>query len=150
MTGNQNLISVRFATTQSAARQAIVATIAGLSDFGISQSRCGDIEIALAEAVNNVVEHACVGLPNARGCISCLIKGDLMIVEITDTGRTYPDARLPPGNEADLSGPISDLPEGGFGWFLIHNIAVNVNYERTDNQNRLILEFRIGETTLPP
>ena len=145
--GNQNSINIGFAATQIAARQAIVATIARLTDFGISQSRCGDIEIALAEAVNNVVEHAFEDLPDATGRITCLTRGDTLIVEINDTGRILPNSRLPVAKVANLEGPLSELPEGGFGWSLIRKIAENVTYERTGNQNRLVLEFQVSEIT---
>lgn len=142
-------ISIGFAATQIGARKAIIATISRLPRLGISQSRCGEIEIALAEVVNNVVEHACAGLPDAKGRITCLTGGETLIVEVSDTGRAMPERRLPTGSRADLSGPMADLPEGGFGWFLIRQISENVTYERRDGQNRLILEFR-SEKSGPP
>lgn len=142
---NQNSINTCFAATQIAARQAIVATIARLPDLGISDSRCGDIEIALAEAINNVVEHACANLPDASGCITCLIYGDTLIVEIYDTGRALPDSRPPTGTGANLAVPVPELPEGGFGWSLIHRITANVAYERTGNLNCLRLEFEVDK-----
>lgn len=145
----RNSIRIGFAATQIETRKAIVATIAQLPELGISRSRCGDIEIALAEVVNNVVEHACAGLPDACACITCLIAGDTLIVEVIDTGRPIPDNRLPLGLRTDLSGPIVDLPEGGFGWFLIRQIVANVTYERTDNHNCLILEFGPETSKLP-
>ncbi len=139
---SQNSISIGFAAKQIEARLAIVATISQLPNLGISQSQCGDIEIALAEAVNNVVEHACADLPDASGRITCLIKGDFLTIEISDTGRPLPELRLPTGSKADLSVPLADLPEGGFGWFLICQTASNVSYDRINGQNRLILEFQ--------
>ncbi|MFT4959369.1 MAG: serine/threonine-protein kinase RsbW [Paracoccaceae bacterium] len=142
MPSRQNSISIGFAATQIEARRAIVLTMAQLPDLGISQSRCSDIEIALAEVVNNVVEHAFDGLPDATGHITCLIEADTLTIEVSDTGRPIPDNQLPTGSRADLSGPMADLPEGGFGWFLIRQIATTVTYERTNGQNRLILEFR--------
>ena len=104
----------------------------------------------MAEGVNNVVEHACAGLPNATGRITCLNRGDTLTVEISDTGRPMPENRLPTGSRADLSGPMADLPEGGFGWFLIRQIATHVSYIRTDGQNHLILKFRPEEKNRSP
>ena len=31
---------------------------------------------------------------------------------------------------------IQDMPEGGFGWFMIHTLADSINYERIDDENR--------------
>lgn len=142
---SQNLISIGFAAKQIKARLAIIATIAQLPNLGISRSQCRDIEIALAEAVNNVVEHACADMPGANGHITCLIKGGFLIIEISDTGRPMPEFSLPTVSKADLSVPMADLPEGGFGWFLIRQIVADVRYERTNGQNRLTLKFRTEE-----
>ena len=115
--------------------------------LGISQSQCRDVEIVLVEAVNNVVEHACADLSDASGRITCLTKGDSLVIEISDTGRPMPEFRLPPRSKADLSVPLANLPEGGFGWSLIREITSNVSYERINGQNRLILEFRAERKT---
>lgn len=133
-----------FDATEIAARQTLIATIARLSDIGLSKSRCEDIEIALGEAVNNVVEHACAGMPGARARLTCRFRGDVLLVEIRDTGRPMPENCLPSGAQVDLSGPIEDLPEGGFGWFLIRQIATNIGYTRKGRHNCLTLEFPAG------
>jgi serine/threonine-protein kinase RsbW len=147
---SQNTISIGFAAQQIAARQAIIETVARLQKLGVSPTQCGDIEIALAEAVNNVVEHACADLPGANGFITCQFNDHILIIEISDTGRALPELRLPTGSRTDLSVPLAELPEGGFGWFLIRQIAANVSYERFDGQNRLTLEFITDRKTAPP
>jgi serine/threonine-protein kinase RsbW len=146
----QNSITIKFAAEQIAAQQAIITTIAQLPRLGISQPQCCDVEIALAEAVNNVVEHACSDLADASACITCAINDGSLNIEISDTGRPLPELRLPAGSKADLSGPLEDLPEGGFGWFLIRQIAAHVHYERVNGRNRLILEFRTEEKSELP
>jgi serine/threonine-protein kinase RsbW len=147
---SQNTIRIGFAAQQIAARQAIIATVSRLQKSGVSPAQCGDIEIALAEAVNNVVEHACVGLPGASGCITCQVNDHILIIEISDTGRALPELRLPSGSRTDLSVPLAELPEGGFGWFLIRQVAANVSYKRLDGQNRLRLEFLTDRTSALP
>ena len=133
--------TIKFETTQVAARQSINAVIGRLLGFGISVDRCGDIEIVLTEAVNNVVEHACHNILEPEAWISCWIKDKALIVEVIDTGRPMPIEGLPTGSRKDLSVPIADLPEGGFGWLLIRQIAETVVYDRKEGRNILSLEF---------
>jgi serine/threonine-protein kinase RsbW len=45
-----------------------------------------------------------------------------------------PNLQLPQGAPADLS-DLDDLPEGGFGWFLIRAMTSDLVYHRTGGQN---------------
>ncbi|WP_348540063.1 hypothetical protein [Ruegeria sp. HKCCE4148] len=38
------------------------------------------------------------------------------------------------------------MPEGGFGWFLIHQLTSDIQYERRDGCNRLSLRFNFGKS----
>ena len=147
MTHLQQTFDVPLEATEIGARQAIVRIITHLSECGIPKPVYGDIEIALAEAVNNTVEHACAGLPEASGRITCQIKQHAVVIEISDNGRPLPAHSLPKGAPADISGSIADLPEGGFGWFLIRQITTGLTYSREHGRNRLILEF--GHPEMP-
>lgn len=124
-----------------AARHLIAVVMGQLPGLGFCADRCGDIEIALVEAVNNVVEHACRDIQGAEAWVSCWMKGETLIVKIGDTGRAMPADGPPSGSHRDLSGPVADLPEGGFGWFLIRQIATRVVYVRENGRNCLTLEF---------
>lgn len=99
------------------------------------------IEIALAEVLNNVVEHAYA--EQGGGVIEIEIERqfDGFAFCITDDGRPMPDNCLPAGTRRDLDVPAQDLPEGGFGWFLIRKLTQDLEYSRSANRNRLT--FRI-------
>jgi serine/threonine-protein kinase RsbW len=56
-----------------------------------------------------------------------------------------PDGEVPFG-QRPIYGAVHTTPEGGFGWFLIRELAKDVRYERVDGENRL--SFRIA-ITLP-
>lgn len=133
--------TIKFATNQIEARHSIVAVISHLLELGVFADRCGDIEIALAEVVNNVVEHSCENLPRAKAWLTCWVKDNALFVKVSDPGRAMPVDGLPTGSRVDLSGPMAELPEGGFGWFLIRQIATTVTYDRQDGRNCLTLEF---------
>ena len=82
--------------------------------------------------------------------IRCSLKNNLLWVNIHDAGLPLPDERLPAGEPANLSVPIEDLPEGGFGWFLIRELTSDIQYERRSGNNQLSLCFEIeGGITQP-
>lgn len=96
------------------------------------------IEIALTEALNNVVEHA---RPQQDIEIRLSAPDSGLVVCITDRGAAYPDLTIPRPDHHDLSGPVDDLPEGGFGWRLILDLASAVHYHRNRGENHLWLSF---------
>ena len=55
-----------------------------------------------------------------------------------------PDGKLPIGQLSPLDVETRDLPEGGFGWFLIQHLAKDVTYCRAGDQNWLKLRLAIG------
>lgn len=95
----------------------------------------GTLEIVLAEALNNVVEHAYRDGPGPiRVCVDHL--APVLKVSVYDQGLPMPGGRLPDGDlKPILEG--EDLPEGGFGWFLIRTLTLDLAYERQGAVNHL-------------
>lgn len=104
----------------------------GLAD--LSDEDRGTVELLLAEAMNNVVEHAYARWP---GEIAVAIHRDAaaIAVRITDQGLPMPDATPPEGRLPAMD--ADDLPEGGFGWFLIRTLAQDLTYRRQGEVNEL-------------
>jgi serine/threonine-protein kinase RsbW len=96
-------------------------------------------QLALAEACNNIVEHAYREKRAARIDLSLWLEGETLIARLTDTGHAMPGLRIPDGVARDLSGPVDLLPEGGFGWLLIRQVATAIGYRRTAAGNELSL-----------
>ena len=61
-----------------------------------------------------------------------------------DAGAPMPNNTLPNRTDHDLAGPAADLPEGGFGWFLIRDLAQDVEYRRAGAQNVLNLRLDLA------
>ena len=40
--------------------------------------------------------------------------------------------------------PMQDMPEGGFGWFLIKDLAKDVTYHRVKAENHLSLRLAVA------
>lgn len=130
-----------FPATELDARDALCGMMTRLRSMGLAEEQIGGIEIALAEVVNNVVEHAYDGLfPGDVQVEACLDLSELTL-HVTDRGHALPDGQLPEGKPADLSGVIDDLPEGGFGWFMIRTLTRDIRYNRDDGKNHLHLTF---------
>jgi serine/threonine-protein kinase RsbW len=57
---------------------------------------------------------------------------------IVDSGVSLPDGVIPAGllpGMADVA--LEDLPEGGFGWYLIRSLTRDLAYTRDQGVNRL-------------
>lgn len=124
-----------------AVRTALADALAGLGYLGISEEERGTLEIVLAEALNNVVEHAA-----RAGGIELRING---------AGRTLRCAVIDDGEP--MHGTIEEraaLPnpglcgEGGFGCFLIAALADDVRYVTRAGRNRLSFRLDLGGPTV--
>ena len=132
-----------FEATEQGARSCISAVMQRLQDIDLPTDRAGDVQIALAEAVNNIVEHAYSNLPDGEIGIQCDLSPEVLQIRISDTGPPLPDGELPAGLPADISGPLETLPEGGFGWHLIRELTCRLHYERQAGNNLLSLFFEM-------
>lgn len=99
--------------------------------------RCDDVRIVLAEALNNVVEHAYRGgVPGAVAVRIALCGYDLCI-DIADWGAPFSGNAIPSATPPEPQ----DLSEGGYGWFLIHALTSARRYTRRACCNHLHLRL---------
>lgn len=99
----------------------------------------GTAEIVLAEALNNIVEHA-YSRHDGEIEITLRLRGPDLVCSIRDNGLPMPNGLLPAGRLVALSS-TDDLPEGGFGWFLIRSLSQDLDYQRVEGRN--CLSFRL-------
>jgi serine/threonine-protein kinase RsbW len=127
-----------FAADPLAVRGAVATLLAGLPGGFMTPEARSAAEIVISEALNNIVEHA---YPDGPGQIALwLHQGqDGLICEISDQGAPMPGGALPEGRLPQLD--TTDLPEGGFGWFMIRALTDDVHYSRLGGTNRLRLVF---------
>lgn len=128
-----------------AVREALARLLEGLSPLALDIEEAGTVELVLAEALNNIVEHAYApGNPAGPIKIRCQHKPDGLHLSIEDVGAAMPDGHMPLGVAQDLNVDLMDMPEGGFGWFLIQDLAKDVRYQRVGDANLLNLRLAIG------
>lgn len=138
-----------FPGTRAAVRGALRKAMKFLRAQSFGQDVCGPVELVLAEAINNVIEHAYEAGESGEGQPGQVVEmtltcdGETIETLILDDGVPMPGEQLPQGRVHDLDSlDLADLPEGGFGWFLIRELTQDLHYSRSGNRNRL--SFRIS------
>ncbi|WP_298567019.1 ATP-binding protein [uncultured Aliiroseovarius sp.] len=129
-----------------AVRRALKASMVGLRHLDLSQDEKGVVEIVLAEVLNNIVEHAYDDTHTGVIELTVSRQDDDLIFLVLDDGLPLPEAKVPAGAAHNLNTPTSDLPEGGFGWFLIKQLTRNLSYQRSGNRNRLSFSIALKDT----
>lgn len=112
-----------------------VLRLRGTSDEGLVRA-----EIALAEILNNIVEH---GYAGDEGPIAIRMRcgADRASFVVSDRGGVMPGGKLPEGTLPE-SGPP---PEGGYGWFLVRAMAEHLDYRRSARTNLTRFEVVLEE-----
>lgn len=136
----------RLPTTTEAVRQAVLDTRGWLDTLDLLQDDLCSLEIMLAEALNNIVEHS-----NApEGALIDLnveVGQRRAICWIRDFGTPCDVLTKPIAAVAPESAKIALLPEGGFGVALIQSIASEIEYLPVERGNFLVLTMPL--TTNP-
>lgn len=102
-------------------------------------SRRDDVQVVLAEAINNIAEHAYAEQDFGALALRILLNDTVLTIQLTDWGGALPD------DQAQSAPPPvpTNLSEGGYGWFLIRTLTSVTSYSRVHGQNRLTLEFEL-------
>lgn len=140
-TGEATRLHVGFSAEPMEVRDALGRVTTWMNAQSISQSDCDRAELVLAEILNNIAEHAYAG--QTPGPVELWLdnRKSAMKVQIEDTGQRLPGDTLPPGNLPSHDTALSDLPEGGFGWFLVFSLTEDLTYYRGADRN--IVNFLI-------
>lgn len=111
----------------------------------MTETEAGTLELILAEVLNNIVEH---GYENSgEGSITLSIVRDRrgMNCAVSDDGTALPLECLLHSESEGAGGHVrpdpGKLPEGGFGWFLIRDLAEELGYRHENGHN--LLAFRL-------
>jgi serine/threonine-protein kinase RsbW len=126
-------------------RAALDKFLVGLDPLGLEPEERAAVELVLAEALNNIIEHAypavaCNGPIRIKGHHLC----DGLHIHIVDEGMAMPDGQTPLGFLPAVEVDLVDMPEGGFGWFLIKDLAKDVAYVRVNGENWLKLRVAVA------
>ena len=100
----------------------------------------GSMELALAEALNNCVEHGAATVDVLEISLVCTIEDNQFCILIRENSARY---QLPTAfvSQANSDRSVEETLEGGFGWHLIHSLADQVALRRVKGWNELTLHF---------
>lgn len=138
-------LSLRFSSSPNCVRGALATLKAFLTEQRVPQDMTMNAEIVTAELLNNIVEHAYKEDPNGTIWLDAGLCLDCLCVKVRDEGVKMPDDTLPSGQLPPSDGPLESLPEGGFGWYLLHSLTEKLRYTRAQTMN--ITEFVLPKSS---
>ena len=126
-----------------------LSTIPQLNEFldlifeevGVDMEVCMSLNLAMEEAVVNVIDYAYPQGTSGSIDINVLADEDSIVFVITDSGIPFDPTAA---KEVDTTLPLEERPIGGLGIHLIRKIMDDVSYERRDNKNILTLRKNIN------
>jgi serine/threonine-protein kinase RsbW len=135
-------IHLIFPASPNGVRKALADTLEKLRFLELSIEETGTVELVLAEVMNNITEHAYADYPDGMIDLQITPTSRGLYCKVSDSGKPMPKGAAPLGSRALLDCELNDLPEGGFGWFLIRDLARDLEYSRVAGKN--LLNFRIA------
>lgn len=117
-----------------------VAVKAVMEYCGLPEQDAGGFELALVEAMNNVIEHGYAYDAAQQLRVDLSIGAEEIICDIVDHGQRLPEAviRTLRDRAANLPSPLT-LAESGYGLALMSAHADDLIYRNTDGANMLRL-----------
>jgi len=95
-----------------------------------------NLNLALEEAVANVISYAYPEGTDGLVTIDACVEGSKVTFVITDSGKAFdPTAK----EELDITAGVEERPIGGLGIHLVRTIMDTVSYERKEEQNILTI-----------
>ncbi|MBQ9201689.1 MAG: SpoIIE family protein phosphatase [Bacteroidales bacterium] len=107
-----------------------VETIA--EEARLDQSLAMSLNLALEEAVTNVIMYAYPEGSDGLVDVEAVIRKDSLEFIVSDSGQPFDPTRAP---EVDVTLGVEERAIGGLGIYLVRNIMDEVRYERTEGKN---------------
>lgn len=139
----RNRFHRRFAAEPTEVRDALRGAVARFARR-IPAEASGTLELALAEALNNVVEHGYAGLTAGTIELQLTCNQSALSCEIADNGHPMPGLVPPEGQMPPLPENPAELPEGGWGWSLIRALTSSLAYRREGGRNHLSFKIPLS------
>ena len=108
---------------------------------GMDPTRLAELELAVVEAVTNVIRHGNIGGMRQAIELQLARQENGIKVTIKDRGRSIPEAALSASESVLDFDPddIFNLPERGLGLALIREAVDRVDYQTAEGSNTLLL-----------
>lgn len=107
---------------------------------GINDAVLYDVQLAVDEACTNIITHGYAGMDPGSIILDLEVAGSKITVSLTDFGRSFePDSTPAP----DISAPVEEREEGGFGLFFIRQSMDNMEYRVSEDGNTMVLTKQV-------
>ena len=107
-----------------------------MEDLGFSPDEIGDAELALDEAVTNIIEHGYRG-KTGKITLRCTGSAGRIMIAVEDTAPKFDPLSVPPPSLGD---DLDERQIGGLGVMLIRGVMDTCRYEYRDGKNILTME----------
>ena len=101
---------------------------------GLDHSLTMELNLAVEEAVVNVMEYAYPQGETGEVTIEVSVADDLLDINIIDSGAPFDPTQK---SDPDTSLPVEERSIGGLGIFLVRQVMDTVSYRRDDGKNIL-------------
>ena len=126
-----------FHATEDDARRVLERVNAFVAGHVDAPDKASELVIVISEAVNNVVEHAYAQIARQDVHLKLQVLRNKAVVDLRDNGHPFPQHLLGQKTLPRTEVQLDDMPEGGFGWPVIHALVDEISHERDTNENRL-------------
>ena len=112
------------------------------SRLGFEPSTALELQLAVEEAVVNVMDYAYPPDTVGMVTVATTTDGQSMEIVISDSGTPFDPTKQ---EKADISLSVEERQIGGLGIFLVNEIMDTVSYERKDGKNVLTLTKQLND-----
>ncbi len=112
------------------------------ADWELDDRTTYNIQMAVDEAVTNVIEHAYRGRSDGSIEISCDVTAGEFIVEVQDFGKPFDPKKVA---KPQVKGPLSERTVGGLGIYFMNKLMDRVEFhsgKTSGNRVRMVKRFR--------
>lgn len=114
---------------------------------GIPLEALRSVQVALDEVLSNTVHHGYRNQGDGRIEIGFRLDDGILEVTIQDDAPAFDPLAAP---VPDTTSGLADRPAGGLGLLLTRRLMDEVEYERSEGRNRMILRKRTGALSESP
>jgi serine/threonine-protein kinase RsbW len=99
-----------------------------------------DLQLAVDEACTNIITHGYADLDPGSIILDLELAPDRITVTITDFGHSFEPGNTP---VPDVTAALDERQPGGFGLFFIRQSVDNMDYQATEDGNKMILTKKL-------
>jgi serine/threonine-protein kinase RsbW len=104
-------------------------------EAGLDEADIYAVDLAVDEAITNIIEHAYGGEGIGNIQCTCQVKEDGLTITLRDFGRPFNPEEVPAPN---IKARLKDLRSGGAGLFLIRKMMDEVRFEFDPSTGNLL------------